>query len=75
MGDEREVAELSTKMDMMIDFMKELKTELNTNYVQKVQFEDLKERVLKIENAPFKWLSMIIAIAGGLMGVLSYLKH
>ena len=59
---ERELGELNGKMDLVLQSITELKTSMSTNYVQKVQFEDLKERVVKIENAPHKWIATTVAV-------------
>lgn len=76
MGDEREMGKLEAKMDMLIESIGELRTSLNANYVQKVQFEDLKERVQKLENAPHKWVSVAISAISVSVAILALVfKH
>lgn len=54
------IASLETKMDLVLESVKEIKM----YYVQKAQFEDLKERVDKLENAPTKYVNTLISLAG-----------
>lgn len=61
MDDQRVIiAELSTKMDYVIQSVNEMKTYV----VHKAQFEALEKRVDKLEGAPHKWVSLIVSAVG-----------
>jgi len=59
----REIGELKAKLDMVLDTVKDLKT----NYVTVEAYRSLETRVNRIENAPTKWLPIIISAVSLLM--------
>lgn len=69
--EQRAIASLEAKVDLLLDSIKEIKT----YYVQKAQFEDLKERVEKLENAPHRWVTTAIsAVSAGVAIIAIIMK-
>ncbi|HJV45279.1 MAG TPA: hypothetical protein VJ824_06085 [Bacillota bacterium] len=75
MGDDLEqgkaIASLEAKMDLVLKFIEEIKASLATNYVQKVQFEDLKLRVDKLEGAGHRWIPIILTAIASIAAVIA----
>jgi hypothetical protein len=65
--DQRAIASLETKVDLVLDSIKEIKM----YYVQKAQFEDLKERVDKLENAPHRWITTSISAISAAVAIIA----
>lgn len=68
----REVAELKTMMNMVLQSVRDLQSDLKVSYVTKSEHEELKRRIDRIEAAPHKWAAIAIAI---ISAAIAYFKH
>lgn len=64
------LAKLEAKMDLLLESFNTMSKSLNTQYVRQIEFDDLKRRVDKLENAPSRWIPIIIAGASLLFALL-----
>lgn len=68
----KELGELTAKVDLMLSTVNALQQQLQTQYVQKTETEDMKRRLDKLETAPTRWLPIIMAAAALLLQFLQF---